>query len=70
MDDFFVDLLTYTCPFTGTKRCAISAGLDSHPTYKKHRESLAEDDAWLDLSNVSFPDMGIPTFTKPLKSLM
>ena len=54
MDDFFVDLLTYTCPFTGTKRCAISAGLDNPPTYKKDRQSLSEADARLNLPSGFF----------------
>ena len=38
MDDFFIDLLTYDCPFTGRKRCAVSA-LNDVPTIKLQRTS-------------------------------
>ena len=33
--DFLLDLLTYTCPVTGRKRCAVSAGLDAPATVKR-----------------------------------
>jgi hypothetical protein len=45
MDEFFLDLLTYTCPFTGRKRCAISAELETPMAVKK--PLLVEEDAWL-----------------------
>lgn len=35
MDDFFIDLMTYTCPITGKKRCAFSAGLEYDQSNKK-----------------------------------
>ena len=37
--DVFLDLVTYTCPITGKKRCAVQAALDAHP---QHPENLAE----------------------------
>jgi hypothetical protein len=46
MDDFFLDLLTYTCPFTGRKRCAINAGLET-PVLEKKRAVPGDTDAWL-----------------------
>ena len=43
MDDF-IDLMTYTCPFTGRKRCAISAALEcSQPPPKR---SSIQEEAW------------------------
>ena len=50
MDEFFVDLLTYTCPFSGRKRCAISAGLETAVAVKK--PLLIEEDAWLIRKNI------------------
>lgn len=46
MDDFFLDLLTYTCPYTGRKRCAINAGLET-PVVAKKRAVPGDADAWL-----------------------
>lgn len=45
MDDFFLDLMTYTCPITGKKRCAVSAGLDMPVAVKK--PSPAEEETCL-----------------------
>ena len=30
LDDFFFELLTYECPFTGKPRCAVDPALDKH----------------------------------------
>jgi len=43
--DDFLDLLTYTCPFTGRKRCAVSAGLECSQQPK--RLPPVPEDAWL-----------------------
>ena len=37
-----MELLTYDCPFTGRKRCALDAGLESFVVDSK-RVSIAED---------------------------
>lgn len=44
LDEFFVDLLTYICPFTGAKRCALTAGLDlpRQPLEKRIRSDKAD----------------------------
>ena len=41
MDDYddFLDILTYTCPYSGRKRCAVEAGLDSE-TLQRRRMRL------------------------------
>ena len=38
--DVFLDLVTYTCPITGKKRCAVQAALDAHP--RQSAENLVE----------------------------
>ena len=38
MDDF-LDLVTYTCPFTGAQRCAVAAGLE-HKTQLETEQIL------------------------------
>ena len=47
--DFFMDLMTYTCPFTGQKRCAVNAGLDDYPVVKRALVAPVKEDAWQDL---------------------
>ena len=58
MDEFFLDLLTYTCPFTGRKRCAISAELETPMAVKK--PLLVEEDAWL----IGYSFCGGSSFTR------
>lgn len=35
----FLDIMTYTCPFSGKKRCAVAAPLDDEPLQKKQKVS-------------------------------
>jgi hypothetical protein len=45
----FLDLITYTCPITGKKRCAASAALQTTTDTKPKRLRVA----WYPLANLS-----------------
>ena len=49
VDEFFLDLMTYTCPHTGKKRCAIGAFLEAAETHtpKKRRETCHRLERWV-----------------------
>ena len=49
MDDFFFDLLTYTCPLTGNKRCAVDRPLFDNEEWpqKKTLDTFKYSNLWL-----------------------